>query len=111
MQGKVYVCKSILSLTLNSDTPKLTKQIHYFILVQGKTVRNKNCVFSLDRNGGLSLWGAWGSCSKSCGGGVQTRTRACDNPTRKGFGADCVGALSMNQACNQQLCPRKLSKL
>lgn len=68
-------------------------------------------VFSLDRNGGFSLWGAWGNCSKSCGGGVQTRTRACNNPTREGFGADCVGSLSMNQACNSQLCPRKLLKL
>ncbi|XP_061167956.1 serine-rich adhesin for platelets-like [Saccostrea echinata] len=58
-----------------------------------------------DRNGGLSNWTPWGSCSKTCGSGTQTRNRACNNPTRKRFGADCVGPLTESQDCNTQLCP------
>lgn len=48
-------------------------------------------------NGG---WSSWGSCSKSCGGGTQTRT--CTNPPPSGGGASCSGASS--QACNTHSC-------
>ncbi|MBI3888402.1 thrombospondin type-1 domain-containing protein [Candidatus Nomurabacteria bacterium] len=32
-------------------------------------------------NGGWTAWSAWGACSQSCGGGTQTATRTCTNPT------------------------------
>ena len=62
-----------------------------------------------DRNGGLSNWSVWGNCSKECGNGTQTRTRSCTNPTKEGFGADCVGELSQSQICNTHVCPSKFS--
>lgn len=45
-------------------------------------------------NGG---WSAWGACSASSCGVSGTQTRTCDNPTRSGGGADCVG--SSSQSC------------
>ncbi len=48
-------------------------------------------------NGG---WSEWGACSKSCGGGTQTR--ACTNPAPANGGTECAG--SSERACNTQSC-------
>ncbi|KAK3103588.1 hypothetical protein FSP39_020372 [Pinctada imbricata] len=53
-----------------------------------------------DRNGNWGVWGAWGTCSQTCGTGSQSRTRACDNPSKEGNGADCLGISSETQDCN-----------
>lgn len=55
-------------------------------------------------DGGWSGWSAWGSCSASCGGGTQTRTRTCTNPAPANGGADCVGSASESQSCNTGSC-------
>lgn len=63
-----------------------------------------------DRDGGLSDWGNYTSCSATCGtDGVQTRTRACTNPTPEGNGADCEGDLTETSSCNIELCPEQLA--
>ena len=43
-------------------------------------------------------WGAWSACTKTCGGGQQTRTRECTPPS--GGGSDCVGDSQQTQDCN-----------
>lgn len=48
-------------------------------------------------NGG---WSAWSACSKSCGGGTQSRT--CNNPAPAYGGTYCSG--SSSQSCNTQAC-------
>jgi len=55
-------------------------------------------------NGGWSSYGSWGSCSVSCGGGTQSRTRSCNNPSRAYGGVDCSGSTSESQSCNTQSC-------
>ncbi len=45
-------------------------------------------------------WSEWSTCSKTCGGGTQTR--ACNNPSPAAGGSDCVGSIS--QTCNSQVC-------
>lgn len=55
-------------------------------------------------NGGWTGWSGWGSCSVSCGGGTQTRTRSCANPSPSCGGANCSGSSSESQSCNTQSC-------
>ena len=55
-------------------------------------------------NGGWSSWSSWDSCSVSCGGGTQSRTRTCDNPAPQYGGSTCSGSSSESQACNTQSC-------
>jgi len=55
-------------------------------------------------DGGWSSWSAWDSCSVSCGGGTQSRTRTCNNPTPQYGGANCSGSSSESQACNTHSC-------
>jgi len=55
-------------------------------------------------DGVWSDWSTWGECSVSCGGGTQTQTRTCTNPSPYCAGADCDGFSSQNQSCNTQTC-------
>ena len=68
-----------------------------------------NCIFvSVDGNWGD--WGEWGACDSECVGGVQERTRACDNPAVAGAGTPCPGDSSESQGCNDDIvCPGKCS--
>uniref|UniRef100_A0A3B3CX71 Uncharacterized protein n=1 Tax=Oryzias melastigma TaxID=30732 RepID=A0A3B3CX71_ORYME len=43
-------------------------------------------------DGGWGQWAAWSPCSLSCGTGLQSRRRSCNNPAPQGGGRGCVGA-------------------
>ena len=49
-------------------------------------------------------WGTWGSCSASCGGGTQQRTRTVGQQPMNG-GAACQGLPDLSQSCNDHVCP------
>ena len=49
-------------------------------------------------SGEWSPWGAWSSCTRTCGGGQQTRSRICRG------GAGCEGLSSQSQRCNTDEC-------
>jgi hypothetical protein len=55
-------------------------------------------------NGNWGAWGAWGTCSVTCGGGSQSRSRACDNPAPQNGGAFCSGNSAETQSCNTAAC-------
>ena len=57
---------------------------------------NNSCCIARD-----GQWSGWSTCSKTCGGGVQTKT--CNNPAPFCGGSNCSG--SNSQACNTQACP------
>eukprot|EP00105_Crassostrea_gigas_P023961 XP_011444035.1 PREDICTED: SCO-spondin isoform X3 [Crassostrea gigas] len=71
----------------------------------GSTTSSQSCnSHNCPIDGGLTNWGSWGTCSVSCGGGTQVRTRSCTNPSPQYGGALCSGATSQNQTCNTQVC-------
>ncbi|XP_065827265.1 cartilage oligomeric matrix protein-like [Oscarella lobularis] len=47
----------------------------------------------------------WGTCSKTCGGGTQTRMRSCDRLTGNPGGHNCTGPSVQSQSCNTNHCP------
>ena len=49
-------------------------------------------------------WSTWATCSVTCGGGNQDRTRTIDVPAANG-GLECAGAATESQACNTDACP------
>ncbi|KAJ3646138.1 hypothetical protein Zmor_023740 [Zophobas morio] len=57
------------------------------------------------QDGGWSNWSPWGPCSRSCGTGVQFRTRKCNNPTPSNGGNVCEGISEKWRICNNQTCP------
>ncbi|KAJ6651841.1 hypothetical protein lerEdw1_016437 [Lerista edwardsae] len=62
-------------------------------------------------HGQWSGWTPYGSCSRSCGGGVAARLRRCNNPRtsfprRPAFGGrQCEGEDVQAEMCNTQPCP------
>ncbi|KAM7000344.1 A disintegrin and metalloproteinase with thrombospondin motifs 2 isoform 1-T1 [Tautogolabrus adspersus] len=58
----------------------------------------------IKQDGNWGSWSEFGQCSHSCGGGVQFRTRDCDNPRPANGGRTCMGANYQFQMCNINEC-------
>ncbi|XP_074853412.1 A disintegrin and metalloproteinase with thrombospondin motifs 1 [Carettochelys insculpta] len=79
---------------------------------EGKWCVNGKCVNKTEKkhydtpvHGGWGLWGPWGDCSRTCGGGVQYSFRECDNPVPKNGGKYCEGKRVQYRSCNIEDCP------
>ncbi|XP_056140870.1 A disintegrin and metalloproteinase with thrombospondin motifs 2-like isoform X2 [Lampris incognitus] len=59
----------------------------------------------LRQDGSWGTWSPFGSCSRTCGGGVQFRTRYCDNPVPANGGRTCFGNSYEFQLCSLEDCP------
>ena len=57
----------------------------------------KDCVWA--------QWGQYSKCSKSCGGGVQTRVRSKAVEAENG-GLDCTGLAKQSKQCNEKSCSK-----
>ncbi|XP_075979285.1 ADAM metallopeptidase with thrombospondin type 1 motif B [Anticarsia gemmatalis] len=70
---------------------------------------NKTCVprtpSPSPRNGGWGPWSEWSECSRSCGAGVSTQSRECNNPKPHNNGVYCIGDRSRHKVCNNVPCP------
>ncbi|XP_072312538.1 thrombospondin-2-like [Eucyclogobius newberryi] len=55
--------------------------------------------------GGWSGWSEWSPCSRSCGGGLSSRDRACSDPAPEHGGKLCAGDAVDYEACNAPPCP------
>ncbi|XP_039669551.1 A disintegrin and metalloproteinase with thrombospondin motifs 2-like isoform X1 [Perca fluviatilis] len=58
----------------------------------------------IKQDGNWGSWSEFGQCSRTCGGGVQFRTRECDNPRPANGGRSCMGATNQFQMCNTNEC-------
>jgi hypothetical protein len=50
-------------------------------------------------HGNWSAWGAWSSCSETCGSGILTRYRSCSNPAPANGGSNCQGNNDETTSC------------
>ncbi|KAF2347195.1 Thrombospondin type-1 (TSP1) repeat [Trinorchestia longiramus] len=55
--------------------------------------------------GNWGAWSSWSECSRSCGAGVATAERRCDNPEPRNGGAYCTGQRKRFRICNTNDCP------
>lgn len=55
---------------------------------------------SIRIDGGWGQWGAWASCTTTCGLGTQSRKRSCDSPYPLNGGSFCSGSQYENRICN-----------
>ncbi|XP_059571400.1 A disintegrin and metalloproteinase with thrombospondin motifs 9 isoform X2 [Alligator mississippiensis] len=54
-------------------------------------------------------WGSWspfGTCSRTCGGGIKTAVRECNRPEPKNGGKYCVGRRMKFKSCNTDPCSK-----
>lgn len=65
-------------------------------------MRNFDAYLVVLVNGEWGQWSGYSTCTKSCGGGSQMRSRQCS--VRNG-GKECEGDQTTTRACNEQLCP------
>ncbi|XP_051897412.1 LOW QUALITY PROTEIN: A disintegrin and metalloproteinase with thrombospondin motifs 14-like [Pristis pectinata] len=56
------------------------------------------------QDGSWSSWTKFGSCSRTCGGGVRFRSRQCSNPFPAYGGRDCLGPAFEYKVCNSEDC-------
>ena len=56
-------------------------------------------------DGGWGSWKSWSSCSRSCGGGIRSSRRECDDPAPSHGGRYCTGDRVRYQSCNTAKCP------
>lgn len=59
-------------------------------------------------DGRWSEWSVWSTCSKSCGDGVRTRERKCDNPEPVEGGRQCDGEDKQYSYCKASDCCKYL---
>ncbi|XP_060537689.1 adhesion G protein-coupled receptor B1-like, partial [Pantherophis guttatus] len=71
---------------------------------QGPWVESRDCFLrQCPVDGKWQVWGPWGSCTATCGGGTQKRDRVCYGPF---FGGEpCQGPKEEFKQCNERRCP------
>ncbi|XP_076130733.1 A disintegrin and metalloproteinase with thrombospondin motifs 15a [Alosa pseudoharengus] len=65
----------------------------------------KQDVTKIKVDGRWGKWGAFGTCSRTCGGGVQLAKRECNNPVPANGGKYCQGVRVKYRSCNLTPCP------
>ncbi|XP_053385659.1 uncharacterized protein LOC123538853 [Mercenaria mercenaria] len=70
----------------------------------GESRDDRICLQQPCANGGWTDWENWSTCSVSCGGGIQSRSRSCTNPKPSILGQYCIGDEQQTQTCNNTRC-------
>ncbi|KAF5907315.1 A disintegrin and metalloproteinase with thrombospondin motifs 13, partial [Clarias magur] len=72
--------------------------------LKGRCVSASKLSSSLLVHGSWSSWSEYSSCSRTCGGGITSRKRECNNPRPAFGGRDCEGEATEAALCNRQPC-------
>jgi hypothetical protein len=56
-------------------------------------------------DGAWSDWSSWAECSVSCGTGLRSRDRRCENPAPRLDGLTCPGERMESEQCALPACP------
>ncbi|XP_049574160.1 A disintegrin and metalloproteinase with thrombospondin motifs 7 [Syngnathus scovelli] len=59
-------------------------------------------------NGGWGMWSEWSACSRSCGAGVESAQRDCDDPVPRNRGKYCLGERQRYRICKTTPCPHNV---
>lgn len=76
-------------------------KVYFFVDLDCLLITDKSSV-----DGGLSNWGQWTDCSRTCNGGLRRRTRTCSRPVPVLDGLDCESPRTEYEVCNNDTrCP------
>ncbi|CAC5382232.1 Coadhesin,Thrombospondin-1,Hemicentin-1,Thrombospondin-2,Semaphorin-5B [Mytilus coruscus] len=95
------------SRTCNNPTPA-----HGGTDCSGSSTTSGKCnTHACPIDGGWSDWALISGCNAVCGGGTQSYSRSCNNPTPANDGASCSGSSTKTESCNTHSCPSMLCKI
>ncbi|KAM9813380.1 A disintegrin and metalloproteinase with thrombospondin motifs 9 [Neosynchiropus ocellatus] len=57
--------------------------------------------------GAWGVWSPFGTCSRSCGGGIKIAARECNRPVPRNGGLYCVGRRMKFRSCNSEPCSKQ----
>ena len=98
--------KKIKNIRCQSPNVIITLYLNILFLISRYI--DPNIGWPIAQNPYWEEWSAFGACSVSCGGGVQTYKRICNNPSKLG---DCIGSNTKIDACNTQACLTGIEKI
>ncbi|XP_056591435.1 A disintegrin and metalloproteinase with thrombospondin motifs 9 isoform X1 [Triplophysa dalaica] len=58
-------------------------------------------------DGAWGVWSPFGTCSRTCGGGIKTAVRDCNRPLPRHGGKYCVGRRMKFRSCNSEPCSKQ----
>ncbi|KAL4235558.1 Hemicentin-1 [Mactra antiquata] len=61
------------------------------LFCHGDSRDDRTCSLQLCADGNWSMWSDWSVCSTTCGNGLKSRHRQCDNPKPSILGSYCAG--------------------
>ncbi|XP_060070698.1 A disintegrin and metalloproteinase with thrombospondin motifs 7-like [Ylistrum balloti] len=103
------MCSTLWCRYRNKCTTKLEAAAEGTICGQNKWCFNGDCVEIGERplaiNGNWGEWSGWSDCSRTCGAGVSTVERHCENPPPSNGGKYCIGERKRYRICNTDPCP------
>ncbi|XP_056131168.1 A disintegrin and metalloproteinase with thrombospondin motifs 9-like isoform X2 [Lampris incognitus] len=58
-------------------------------------------------DGAWGVWSPFGTCSRTCGGGIKIAVRECNRPVPRNGGMYCVGRRMKFRSCNSEPCSKQ----
>ena len=103
LQGRIGRVPGLRNPCLRWRRWKRLKHFVYFSKVSLDPLISSYHKSLISVNCTLSAWSKWGTCSATCGGGTQMRSRFVDQPAMNG-GSPCSGESAESQACGTTAC-------